>query len=93
MPKVDSYRYAGVGLHFAATIAVFGWGGYWLDGKLGTLPLFLVVGAFLGFGLGTKSLVARLTPKRAPEEPLPSDSSSSMSATSPTSDRESGIDA
>lgn len=65
--KVDIYRYAGVGVQFAAVIAVFGFGGYWLDGKLGTLPLFLIVGTFLGFGLSTYSLVRRLAPP--PDDP------------------------
>ena len=59
----DLSRYAGVGVHFAATIGVFSALGYWGDGQLGTSPLFLLVGVFLGFGLGLKSLVSRLGPK------------------------------
>lgn len=27
-------------------------GGYWLDQRLGTLPIFVVVGMLAGFGLG-----------------------------------------
>lgn len=27
-------------------------GGYWLDQRLGTLPIFVVVGMLVGFGLG-----------------------------------------
>jgi F0F1-type ATP synthase assembly protein I len=43
-------RFAGVGLQFAVTILVFLWLGTWLDRKLGTAPLFLYLGVFLGAG-------------------------------------------
>ncbi len=58
----DSYRYAGVGLQFAATMAVFALLGWWGDGKLGSSPWLLLVGVFLGFGLGLYSIVSRLAP-------------------------------
>jgi len=32
-------------------------GGMWLDGALGTLPLFVIVGALVGFGGGMYSLI------------------------------------
>ena len=72
-----AYRYTGLGLQFAATICLFGFGGYWLDGKLGTLPLLLIIGVFLGFALGTISLVKRLPPstKRPASTRDPSSSS------------------
>ncbi len=61
----DMYRHAGVGLHFGATIGVFAFLGYWADGRLGTTPWLLLVGVFLGFGLGLKSLISKLgTPTR-----------------------------
>jgi F0F1-type ATP synthase assembly protein I len=41
-------RLGTLGLTFAASIAVFGGAGYWLDGRLGTWPTFLIVGVFLG---------------------------------------------
>jgi F0F1-type ATP synthase assembly protein I len=41
-------RVGGLGFTFAASMFVFGWGGYWLDGKLGTSPLLLIVGGALG---------------------------------------------
>ena len=56
----DMFRYAGVGAHFAATIGLFAWFGYWADGRWGTGPWLLLVGVFLGFGLGLRSLVAKL---------------------------------
>jgi F0F1-type ATP synthase assembly protein I len=56
-PKVlSSYAQAGqyiaLGMQFAASILVFMLGGWWLDGKLDTLPLFLLLGTFLGAGAG-----------------------------------------
>lgn len=58
----DLYRYAGVGLHFGATIVVFAWVGLQADEWLETSPWLLLLGVFLGFGLGLKSLMAKLGP-------------------------------
>ena len=44
----DAFRYAGLGLTFAATIGLFALGGFHLDGRLGTSPLFLIVAVFTG---------------------------------------------
>ena len=41
----------GVSLLVTTLIGVFV--GYWVDKQLGTLPLFLIVGFFLGAGAGT----------------------------------------
>jgi F0F1-type ATP synthase assembly protein I len=68
----DHFRFAGVGVHFAATIGVFALLGYWADRFLGTSPWLLLVGVFLGFGLGLTSLVAKLGPRqttKSPKEP------------------------
>lgn len=59
-PSPDLYRYSGLGAAYTATLAVFGFAGYWLDGKLGTSPWLLILGVFLGFGLGTYSLALKL---------------------------------
>lgn len=40
--------YIDLGLRFALSIAIGTGGGYWLDSKLHTLPLFLVIGLFIG---------------------------------------------
>ena len=61
------YRYSGVGLKYSATLGVFAFAGYWADGKLGTSPWLLLAGVFLGFGLGTYSLVLDLSRSDAPE--------------------------
>lgn len=60
----DLYRYAGVGLHFGATIGLFAWVGYLADARMESSPWFLLLGVFLGFGLGLRSLVAKLGPKK-----------------------------
>ena len=38
----------------AAAIAICGFGGYWLDGKLGTDPWLTVLGVLLGVATGIK---------------------------------------
>jgi F0F1-type ATP synthase assembly protein I len=40
--------YGHLGLTYAASLVFYGFGGWWLDGKLGTQPLFLLVGVALG---------------------------------------------
>lgn len=44
--------YLGLGSTFLASIAVCLFGGWWLDGALGTSPWLTVTGAFLGIGMG-----------------------------------------
>ena len=56
----DLGRYSGLGLTLAVTIALFAWGGYALDQRLGTLPLFLVIGVFTGAGAGTYSMIRKV---------------------------------
>ncbi len=36
-------------------------GGRWLDGRLGTTPLFAVVGLFLGLGIGGYVFIRQVT--------------------------------
>ena len=54
--------YLGAGLTFGCTIAVFVFGGLWLDGKLGTKPLFILIGAALGLLGGFVHLVETVSP-------------------------------
>jgi len=56
----DLARYSGLGIQFAATVGVFALLGYWVDGRLGASPAFLLVGVFLGFGLGLYSMIKKL---------------------------------
>ena len=45
-------QYTGHGLTFALSTLLFLMGGWWLDGKVGTEPLFMILGAFVGAGAG-----------------------------------------
>ena len=61
-------RLAGVGMQFGAAITVFALVGNWLDGRLGTRPLLLVLGVLLGFAGGTISLVRAVSSLRGGAE-------------------------
>lgn len=41
-------QYVDLGLQFALAILLCTGGGYWLDSKMNTLPLFLILGLLLG---------------------------------------------
>ena len=58
-------RYATLGLQFAATLAFFTWLGWWVDQKLGTTPILLLVGVLLGFVGSLISIVSKVPPPRA----------------------------
>jgi positive regulator of sigma E activity len=51
-----SGQHMGYGLAWALSVLLFLAAGAWLDGKLGTSPVLLVVGAFVGAGAGFYSL-------------------------------------
>ncbi|HSG46770.1 MAG TPA: AtpZ/AtpI family protein [Longimicrobiales bacterium] len=55
-----SGKYAGLGLQLAAAIGLFLWLGWLADHRLGTTPLFTIVGAFVGAGGGFYSLYRQL---------------------------------
>lgn len=60
--------YAGMGLTFALSILLFVWVGQWVDDKLGTSPLFLILGTFIGAGAGFYSIYRRLTAQQKRDE-------------------------
>ena len=64
----DYGRLAGLGMQFALSIFVLTYGGYWIDQRAGTLPLFLIVGLLLGFLGGTISIVRKVSPSRRPSD-------------------------
>ena len=48
--------YISFGLQFAISILLCLFIGWWMDGKLGTTPLFLLIGTFFGAGAGFYNL-------------------------------------
>ena len=64
-----SGKYAGLGLQLAASIGLFLWLGWLADHRLGTTPLFTIIGAFVGAGGGFYSLYRQLVldPQRGNE--------------------------
>lgn len=53
-------QYAGMGVQFAGAILLFLYAGNWVDGKLGSAPLFLISGVFVGAGLSFYSIYRRV---------------------------------
>lgn len=53
--------FAGHGIQLAISILICLYAGQWLDRKLGTDPLFLIVGVFVGAGAGIYSMIRALT--------------------------------
>ena len=51
---------------FAVTATLFGLGGYWLDREFGTVPLFLLIGLFVGFIGGFVHLLSVVAPDLLP---------------------------
>jgi ATP synthase protein I len=51
-----SGQYMGLGLTLALSVLLFLGVGAWLDSRLGTGPLLLILGAFVGAGAGFYSL-------------------------------------
>lgn len=64
-------RFTGFGLAWALSVLFFLLIGYWLDGRLGTLPWLTIVGAFLGAAGGFVSLYRGITAAAAHEEDGP----------------------
>jgi F0F1-type ATP synthase assembly protein I len=53
--------FAGHGIQLAVSILLCLYAGRWLDRKLGTDPLFLIVGVFVGAAAGMYSMIRALT--------------------------------
>lgn len=51
-------RYAGLGIELAAAVGLLSLLGWWIDGRLGTAPWALVVGALVGL-IGGMALLVR----------------------------------
>lgn len=72
------------GYTLLASLLLFGFIGWWIDGRYQTTPLFLIGGIFLGLAVGFNSLFRRLSiieaarraekeraKQKPPEEPEP----------------------
>ncbi len=67
--ELNLSTFAGVGLQFAVAIVLFVLLGQWVDRKLGTAPVFLMTGVFVGGGAAFYSLYKRITAaQRADDE-------------------------
>jgi F0F1-type ATP synthase assembly protein I len=53
-------QHAGVGVQFAGAIVIFAFAGWWLDGRLGSEPWFLLLGVFVGAGAGFYSMYRQM---------------------------------
>jgi len=54
-------RYGGHGLTLGLAVALFAWLGTLLDERLGTSPLFVLLGAFTAFGAGLYRMLRDLS--------------------------------
>ncbi|MDO8500835.1 MAG: AtpZ/AtpI family protein [Gemmatimonadaceae bacterium] len=59
--EINLGSFAGVGLQFAVAIVLFLFLGQWVDRKLGTSPVFLLAGVFIGGGAAFYGMYRRLT--------------------------------
>ncbi len=57
----DAAPYLGLGMTLAVTVLAGLGGGYWLDGRLGTRPLFLLLGGTLGLAAGLYTFIRTVT--------------------------------
>jgi len=56
-----SAEFIGYGMSFAVSTLLFLLGGHWLDGKLGTSPVFALLGMFVGAAAGFWSLYSHVS--------------------------------
>lgn len=61
-------KYAGIGIQFAVSLLLFLFVGQWLDRKLGTSPIFLMIGVFVGAGAAFYSMYRKLMADQRDEE-------------------------
>ena len=83
-------RFASFGIQLVVTMCLLGWGGWWLDGRFGTYPLFMIVGLFAGAGASFYALILAVndaSPKRTEAaDPRATSSGSPPTPPSPDSD-------
>ena len=52
----------GMGFYIAIAIILGIWGGHWLDGKMNTSPLWLIIGLFLGIAVAALGVYNMMKP-------------------------------
>lgn len=62
--KAAGSEFASLGIAMGMAIALLAVGGNWLDNRLGTAPLFVLLGVFAGFAGGCYSMFGRLAAQR-----------------------------
>ena len=65
---MDLGRYAGLGLQFAGSLALFGALGWWIDRRLHTQPWLMILGMFAGSALAFVSLLRAVPPSQTPRQ-------------------------
>ncbi|HKK28131.1 MAG TPA: AtpZ/AtpI family protein [Gemmatimonadota bacterium] len=70
-PLTETARYAGHGITLALATAAFALLGRWVDGRLGTAPLFVLLGSFLGLAGGFYRMYRELVLAPRSEAPGP----------------------
>jgi len=65
----DLGRYAGLGLQFAASLALFGAIGWWVDQRLSTRPWIFILGLLGGAALAFVSLLRAVPSSGRKREP------------------------
>ncbi len=61
-------QFMGLGLQFVLSLLLFLYLGTWVDGQLGTSPLFLILGVFIGAGAAFYSMYRKLKAAERDEE-------------------------
>jgi F0F1-type ATP synthase assembly protein I len=57
---ISGSQFAGIGIQFAISIVLFAFAGVWLDKRLGTSPLFVLLMVLGGGGLAFWTMVRKL---------------------------------
>jgi ATP synthase protein I len=61
-------QFMGLGLQFVLSLLLFLYVGQWVDGKLGTSPIFLILGVFVGASAAFYSMYRKLKTFERQEE-------------------------
>jgi len=70
---VAALRLTGVGFYIAACILLGTFVGLWLDGKLNTKPLFMIIGLFIGLVMAVYGVYQMIRPLMSNKQDKESD--------------------